>query len=125
MSLRNRPIPVASEDYLPLLGDFHLWLPRFGWTGKDGAAHRPPSTPNRATSAVKHDQLYTRRCRHPSEHLLGLVGLPGGRQVPAILIAVGVTHHNLLAVVPSAQRGPVRAAAKQLRQHISTGAQFF
>ncbi len=123
MSLCNRQTAVAREDHFTLLGDLEGRRSRRCWPSQDRPIHRPAAPPDRAAPAVKHDQLHTcGRCRR-RQVLLRAIGRPRGRQVAAILVAVRITDHDLLAMTAGPNGCSIGRALEHPREDVTAVAQ--
>src|ERR1051326_3071399 len=94
----NGRMPIASKDNFALLGDFEVRLTLLRRARQNGPAHWPTTTPNSAAAPMKDNQFNAKRTGSAAKRLLGAIGLPGGRQIAAVFVTIGIADHDLLAV---------------------------
>src|SRR5260370_37089192 len=96
--LRDRPTAIAGKYDLALLRDLEDRRRGGCRARQDRAVHRSTPSTDRAASAVEDDQLHASGSRGTRKVLLSTVGCPRRGEVAAVLVAVRVAHHHLLAI---------------------------
>ena len=108
---------VARRQHLPLLRDAEAPAHRSGRLGADGAAGRPAAAGHAAAAPVEERQADAVVPADAGDSLLRPVERPVGREVSAVLVAVGVPDHDRLLAAAGRQVGAVGLQREELGQH--------
>jgi len=107
----------ATPAHLPLLRDAEAPAYRSGRLGADGAARRAAASGHAAAAPVEEREADAVVPADAGDPLLRPVERPVGREVPAVLVAVGVPDHHRLLAAARRQVGAVGLQREELGQH--------
>ena len=110
--MRDSRLGVLGGDHLALFGDPQRPVHRAGRLRQDGVVARATATSDRSAATVEEPQPNSGLAGRFDQIELGAVQRPVGRQIPAILIGVGVAEHDFLAVTARAHDGAVERKVK-------------
>ena len=118
MAARDRPVAVAGEDHLALLGDLEASGHGSRRLRADGAVGGAAAPPQGATSPMKQGEPDAVPLRPARERRLRLVQRQGRREGPDLLGGIRITEHHLHPAAVFGEAAPDRRELEHLVHHL-------
>ena len=116
VTMGNQRVAVALGHDFALLGHPQAAGDGIGRQRQHGLGRRAAAAPQGAATAVEKSHVDVELGGQPRQSLLGVVELPIGRHIAAVLHAVGITDHAHLVPAQRFEIGPIGPLGEHLAE---------